>query len=72
MLAAGILAVSALATTALSVISGGHVVRAKIVVYGTLFVAKDVIQERWVFRDQNLTEARSGLSGPAGPADKES
>lgn len=68
-LAAGILAVSALATTALSVISGGHVVWAKIVVDGTLFVASYVIQERWVFRDQNLTEARSGLSGPS---DKES
>lgn len=63
LLAGAILAVSALATTALSVISGGHVVWAKIVVDGTLFVASYVIQERWVFRDQNLTEARSAQSG---------
>ena len=37
---------------------------AKIVVDGTLFVASYVIQERWVFRDQTLTEARRSSRQP--------
>ena len=45
---------STLGTTALSVISGGHAVWAKVIVDGTLFVLSYLIQERWVFQDRNL------------------
>ena len=53
-LAGTILVCSTLGTTALSVISGGHAVWAKVIVDGTLFVVSYLIQERWVFRDRNL------------------
>lgn len=52
-LAAGILAASALGSTAISVISG-HDVWAKVLVDGVLFVLSYLVQERWVFRDRSL------------------
>ncbi len=53
-LAVVILVASALGTTALSSISGGHDVWAKVLVDGMLFIASYLIQERWVFRDRTL------------------
>lgn len=53
-LAGVVLAASTLGTTALSAISGGHDVWAKVIVDGALFVASYLVQERWVFRDRSL------------------
>lgn len=55
-LAAFILACSALGTSIMSKALGGHVVWAKIIVDGCLFVVSYLVQKRWVFRDGTLQE----------------
>lgn len=53
-LAVVLLIASTLGTTAMSIVTGGHDVWAKIAVDGTLFLMSYFVQERWVFRDRSL------------------
>lgn len=58
-LAAGLMAASALGTAALAQVLQGHLVWAKVIVDGLLFVVSFLVQKRWVFRDHSL-EAHPG------------